>query len=84
LIGARSTIRKASDISFTSSPVITATTPRIPAAFEVSMETISAWACGERRIAACRVPGRIGRWSEYCALPMRRISSSTRSMGRPT
>ena len=43
--------------SATSLPVTTRTTPGSAAAFEVSIETILAWACGLRTIAAWSIPG---------------------------
>ena len=71
-------------MSLRSSPVSTSTTPGIAFARETSIETISAWACGERRIAACSVPVRVGKWSENIALPVSSAASSTRSTGCPT
>ena len=71
-------------MSFTSSPVRTAATPGIARARETSIAAISAWAWGERRIAACSVPLRVGRWSENIALPVSSAASSTRSIDWPT
>ena len=45
----------------TSSPVSTAATPGSASAAEASIRAMRAWACGERRKAACR--SRAGRWS---------------------
>jgi hypothetical protein len=39
-----------------SAPVITATTPSSARAAVTSIETILAWACGLRTIAACSIP----------------------------
>ncbi len=39
------------------SKVNTRATPGMAAAASVRMETMRAWACGERRNAACSIPG---------------------------
>ena len=52
-----------------SAPVITALTPGSAAAFEVSIERMRAWACGERRMRPISMPG-IARSEPYCARPV--------------
>jgi hypothetical protein len=52
-----------------SAPVTTACTPSIDSASDVSIETIRAWGCGDRRIFPCSIPGRTMS-SVYCARPV--------------
>jgi hypothetical protein len=57
--------------------------PGIASARVGSIDRISAWACGERRIAACRVPLGGDRSSAKRARPIRRAASSNRLRGPP-
>src|ERR1700722_11402051 len=73
------------DVSdLTSSPSRITTTPGARLAAVTSMETISACACGERRIAAWSVPGRTPRSSMKRPRPDSSAVSSTRAIDCPT
>src|SRR6266699_3114869 len=70
--------------ALTFSPSRTAMTPGARFATEDSIDTISACACGERRIAALSVPGRTPRSSMKRPRPVSSAASSTRGIDRPT
>ena len=83
LIGAFTPARNASVSWRTSSPVMTAATPGIFSAAEISIPRISACACGDRRIAACNVPFGTARSSANWADPSNNAASSVRGTGCP-
>ena len=63
-------------------PVNTPTTPGAVRAFSTSIERMRAWANGERRTAACVIPGRL-RSSKFFAAPVMSRGSSTRLTDSP-
>ena len=65
-----------------SAPVSTATTPGRASAAAVSMETMRAWACGERRMHRCTWPGMMTSSLKRPA-PASRPRSSIRFTSRP-
>src|SRR5574340_1691576 len=65
-----------------SGPVMTAMTPGIAAAADVSTDRMFAWAYGLRRMAICAIAGSLMS-SRYRPLPVMKRASSTRLTGAP-
>jgi len=66
-----------------SADVTTALTPGSAAAFEMSIERMRAWACGERRTRPTSIPG-IAMSEPYCAVPVTFGTPSGRTGRVPT